>query len=639
MESMLDIALELSEQGLHVIPLGDPYSRPPARLIKEYGEEEAKERWPKTPRVAWKEFQTQAPSDDEINLWWKRWKKANVGIITGVRVVVVDADSDEAVAFMESGEVTRTPWKCITSKGKHYYYQSTDRVSNSVGENKIDIRGKGGYVVGPGSTHFSGKHYEWDINDEWQVGHTDDLPSLTQDDIARINAFNGLSMSVDDIDLSQVKDKADGRPVETGGRNNAAASLTGQYLAQGKSLREIRGLLDQWNNSNNEPLTTTELQTTIASVVTTHQKNHPNKHVRLEPKPKRNHDDIFFTYKQLNDEPQQPPESLWRGALLFRGARLMIAGAPKVGKSNFFLAMGVAAATGRPFLETSFLRPCRVMWLQAEIHKGFIKKRLDRLTHALTDEEKGLLKDNFILSDRVRINLMDNTDMEMLEHAVKQYQPDIIGIDPVINFSTAEENNNGEVHEMLSRVDYLADLHNSAVVLIHHIGKNVDPRKARDPFSAIRGASAFRGWYDSGVVLSGDKRLVICAYELRNDESPAVHGIQFDETAGAYRTVPLEDDDNDDENTGNKETVKRSKKVEDQVSSAINILKSEPSGMYFAGFVSRLMKLIKVSDRRAKEIISAVRDDPFVTIEKDGRQTKYVYCKPDFFDQGQGAND
>ena len=70
----------------------------------------------------------------------------------------MDADTEEGVAFMQSGVVSGTRRQVITAKGRHFYYSGNANIRNSQGAH-IDVRGMGGYVVAPGSVHESGHIY------------------------------------------------------------------------------------------------------------------------------------------------------------------------------------------------------------------------------------------------------------------------------------------------------------------------------------------------------------------------------------------------------------------------------------------------------------------------------------------------
>lgn len=129
----------------------------------------------KTPIGSWKQYQTDKPSDDELAEWLTSGKNHNVGIATGAvsGIVVLDLDSPDAESFAKRQGLPDTP-EVKTPRGRHLYYRHPGfDIRNTAGKlaDKIDFRGDGGYVVGPGSYFipnttqaFEGKvegAYEW----------------------------------------------------------------------------------------------------------------------------------------------------------------------------------------------------------------------------------------------------------------------------------------------------------------------------------------------------------------------------------------------------------------------------------------------------------------------------------------------
>lgn len=80
----------------------------------------------------------------------------------GSGVFVVDLDGDEAIAaFAAMGDCPET-FTVETPRGWHLYFPVPDfpvRSSAGILAKGVDIRGEGGFVVGPGSPHRSGKTY------------------------------------------------------------------------------------------------------------------------------------------------------------------------------------------------------------------------------------------------------------------------------------------------------------------------------------------------------------------------------------------------------------------------------------------------------------------------------------------------
>ena len=121
----------------------------------------------KRPHLQWGEFQQRVASTDEVDRWFSRGEH-NLAIILGSvsGLVAVDSDSDEAEEWA-THHLPPTPMMTRTSKGRHRFYRHPGvPVRNKVkihaqgGQIALDVRGDGGYVIGPYSRHPSGHVYE-----------------------------------------------------------------------------------------------------------------------------------------------------------------------------------------------------------------------------------------------------------------------------------------------------------------------------------------------------------------------------------------------------------------------------------------------------------------------------------------------
>jgi hypothetical protein len=122
----------------------------------------------KHPSVAWGEVEYGTPVP-------KPAQGAGYGLKTGAAprgsdVFVVDLDSDSACDAWEALGGEWDTYTVSTPRGWHLYFKHPGNgfhVKNSAGDlgKGIDIRGDGGFVVGPGSPHKSGKAYgvEYDL--------------------------------------------------------------------------------------------------------------------------------------------------------------------------------------------------------------------------------------------------------------------------------------------------------------------------------------------------------------------------------------------------------------------------------------------------------------------------------------------
>jgi len=129
----------------------------------------------KHPRIrGW--LQHASRNESVVCEWFEqKFVPANFAILTGERLnsggflTVLDVDRrnfgfgtlrcllDEEPDLQQTFTVT-------TGDGIHYYYASSDRIPNASLGKGIDVQGVGGYVLGPGSSHLSGRTYTIEKN-------------------------------------------------------------------------------------------------------------------------------------------------------------------------------------------------------------------------------------------------------------------------------------------------------------------------------------------------------------------------------------------------------------------------------------------------------------------------------------------
>ena len=171
MHSLGASALSLAERGLFIFPLLARDKRP----ATGHGLKDA----------------TRDPA--LIRGWWAENPEFNIGVATGAasRIFVVDVDDAEAeLRKLETANGTLPATvESITAKGRHLFFRWPKfKIRNSVGKLApgIDIRGEGGYVVGPPSIHPSGRRYHWSVDSAKRTAEAPDwlLAKLARDLVA-----------------------------------------------------------------------------------------------------------------------------------------------------------------------------------------------------------------------------------------------------------------------------------------------------------------------------------------------------------------------------------------------------------------------------------------------------------------------
>jgi hypothetical protein len=251
-----------------------------------------------------------------------------------------------------------------------------------------------------------------------------------------------------------------------------------------------------------------------------------------------------FTLGALLNDTSPMPADIIAPRVLTPGGLLVLGGAPKVGKSDLLISWLVHMAAGQPFLGFTPPRPLRIFYLQAEIQYHYLRERMQQIS--LPRQVLSKARDNLVATPKLKM-LLDTEGSVHVAQAIRRAFPaepvDIICIDPIRNLfdggpDGGGENDNGAMMFFLKdRVEVLRDHINPdcGVVLVHHTKKLSKQQVKDDPFLALSGASALRGFYTSGLILhrpdedSPQRKLEI---ELRN--GPALAAKLIDKVKGEW---------------------------------------------------------------------------------------------------------
>ena len=163
----------------------------------------------------------------------------NIGIDTGKSgLLVIDEDVPGSLIAVACrlGEHVPETFAVGTGRGTHYYFeQPRTPLGNKEGllrGSGCNVRGRGGYVVAPGSTHFNGKRY---------VPIDPEAPALALPDWLRRALTMAPSVSNAGETRANLDDSHKG-PIPYGHRHSALVSYAGRLLATGLSLEEATPL-------------------------------------------------------------------------------------------------------------------------------------------------------------------------------------------------------------------------------------------------------------------------------------------------------------------------------------------------------------------------------------------------------------
>lgn len=250
-----------------------------------------------------------------------------------------------------------------------------------------------------------------------------------------------------------------------------------------------------------------------------------------------------YSLQELLDDPTPMPDDIIAPRILTPGGIAVLAGAPKVGKSDFVLTMLVHMAAGKPFLNFKPPRPLKVFYLQAEIQYAYLKERIRQIIVDFDLVEQAA--ENIFITPRTNFILDEEGVEKAASTILRKFPsgPDIICIDPIRNVfdggpeSRGENDNNSMLFFLQERVEKLRDMVNPhcGVILIHHTKKLSKAQFKDDPFLAVSGAGSLRSYYSTGILLFREDELQserLLIFELRN--GPAIDNKLVDKKDGVW---------------------------------------------------------------------------------------------------------
>lgn len=222
-----------------------------------------------------------------------------------------------------------------------------------------------------------------------------------------------------------------------------------------------------------------------------------------------------------------PEDVFIEGGLLSRGDTMLIGAESKAGKSTFICGMIRQIITGNQFLGYKVTRPLRVLYMQAELREKRLMERLNPTYEQIDPEAQSRL---YIWSTRGII--LFNDHLSLIEREVALIRPDVLIIDPMLNFHNFNESNSQDMAQFFRMLDRIKETHDIAIIMAHHFRKAPTEIKKGQHVSlleSIRGSSSLRGWAVTTIAMEGrgESEYRKLEFETRNSDQAITRTIKY----------------------------------------------------------------------------------------------------------------
>lgn len=223
-------------------------------------------------------------------------------------------------------------------------------------------------------------------------------------------------------------------------------------------------------------------------------------------------------------------EGLWPARALG-----VIGGDPKAGKTYFLMALALSVALGRELLGCRVVDPGPALLVLEEGDPAQLQLRLRRLVRGMGPFGREIQHADVTLRVRHGVRLDDVAWLEALEADLQSYRPRLVGIDCLARIHGGDENDSRDMNKLFGKLLDFQARHVCSIAVLHHLRK--PDRTGSAAQVRLRGSSAIRGAYDTGLYLTKTDSVVRAELEHRDYEAvdPFSYRLIVDEAADTAR--------------------------------------------------------------------------------------------------------
>lgn len=502
---------------------------------------------------------------DEISTFTVEQLSANnYGIVTGPASKLLVLDIDDLSVFesflRRNNYNLPDTFTVKTGKGYHKYFKYPND-GNTYGTKPFgtfgfDIRGKGGYVVGPFGEHEeTGNQYKIIGDSEiaeapaWLLSFSLKVTGNSKPDLnKRIKNKSIVETIVRGVEKGERSEAIYGvllSLIANGFNDDQIYYVFNRFPIGNKYLEKPENLRDSWLRTQIEKAR--EVTNDLGGRATT---SNPAKNDSTEF---NDVPDIKLIDGDELLEKKCKVEWLVKDKIE-KGGHLLLTAKSGQGKSMLVLNMALTLAAG---LQDEFLgevtKPYKVVMIQSENSEAFMQRRLNDIINLNPNFSAGKKNIKFAYfddrHDSPKVKLSSPNLKEIIRKIYEQGQPDVIILDPYKSYAGTRENDNDENREVLDNFFYLLGEYGTTAIIVHHEGKSSEYTGT----SRSRGASTITDVMSNHWTIYREKdksqlfkyNIIIECVKARNHEGfdditlGIVGGVYFTATDTPYDPVKL----------------------------------------------------------------------------------------------------
>lgn len=332
-------------------------------------------------------------------------------------------------------------------------------------------------------------------------------------------------------------------------------------------------------------------------------------------------------------ETDPPPAWILEG-VCERGDKVLLIAPSKTGKTWASITIGAHLAAGFDFWGYHVKRPHRVLYVNLEVKRNWMRRRLRGSCAVAGIKYEELCGRLMLWNMRGKGEDVRNA-IENHPDAFANF--DLVILDPFYKLARADEDENSarDIKGILDSIDRLAEA-GPAVLTDKHDGKgDVGSKRKTDRGTGSYAASAD---YDAALILTphatGKPRVVVSTvarnaverddFVIRLEKGPGGCGFVMDEDA-----APEVETDATRKAAASGGAARTWLPAENYRNAAKNALEKAEKGLPSNALVAKIRDATGAGDRTVKTRLAEMVADGFLKTEKDGRETIHRLAKPD----------